>query len=321
MRKSISLVGLLFCMQATSAHASFLSWLGLEDSLKSAGAEAGREAALAVVESARYLTMTTNQFGLLINDFHGSDPKKKEDARRILEGAFGVKINSGENFSLEVSVAYPGLKPDQSVRGDVMFISEESDEQVRRILESGTFFKPELVNGPTAGSVDAETLRGAVHNKVSDFLKLECQIAVGRNRDGFPSYSRAQLAAFNDCKDNVKPALLTGAIMQAVSTIPVVPPKSTFSREYRGGKYAVVIMPSEDVKRLPENLDLQFSLHKAGEPQNRVGDFKGSPKKISKDNLTKKTVKTDDKAAPELNYVFVNLRLDGIATAPGEPKR
>src|SRR5262249_3272032 len=56
--------------------------------LRKAASEAGAEAAAKLLEASRNVPLTTNQFGLLIDEYYSSDPAKRDKAHRIINGVF-----------------------------------------------------------------------------------------------------------------------------------------------------------------------------------------------------------------------------------------
>lgn len=304
-----------------SAHASWDPF-GLKDAAEVAGAKAGAEAAEGIVKASRNLTMMTNQFGQILSDYYGDDEQKKENARRLIEGAFKVELNKTSKFNVEVTAAFENTNPTKPIRADILFLNDELDSQIQGILKSSTRFKGEEINAPVVASTtidDAKAqIRSLLEKRINNTTGCPKPIIVRGSMygEGTPTDYVTNEAEIGKCVQNNETSALVDAILTTVNYTKTIPSRTSFSREYTGGKYAILVIPVEDLNAAPSNFNIDIIMHEQGDTSKTLTAFKKSPKKVDLNFMKTHIAKTDNATYGAFYYFYVDLRLEGIAAAP-----
>lgn len=320
MRHVIVLMSILLSVPL-AAHASWDDPLGLKAAAEVAGAKAGAEAAEGMVKASRNITMMTNQFGQILSDYYGDDAAKKESARRLIEGAFKVDLSKTNKFSVEVTAAFENTSPTKPIRADILFLNDEVDSQIQGILKTSTRFKGEEINAPIIASTtveDAKTqIRSLLENRINNTTGCPKPIIRhGSTYGGAPIDYVANAEEIGKCVQSNETSALVNAILTTVSYTKTIPSKTSFSRQYTGGKYAVLVIPVEDLNSAPNNLNIDIIMHEQGDTSKPLTVFKRSPKKVDVNYMKTHIAKTDNATYGAFYYFYVDLRLEGIAAAP-----
>jgi hypothetical protein len=302
----------LLCYSGSSS-ADFMELIGV----RKAAREAGTEAATKAVEAARYVTMTTNQFGLILSDYYGNDTQKKDNAKRLIEGAFGVRLQKDDQFNVDVTAVFGGLKPGQSVYADMIFMNSENEALLKKLLFTSSKFKGELINKSYAVEISELEILSKVKSTISNPQSPEECTAEKLFYSGNLSYTSIQLGnqtyGYECIKDKIDTAI-SNAIMVPASYQKALPASGSFSRVYPGGKYAVLIIPKNQLDAVKENLSVYISMHKHGLPEETLGEFK-TPLNVDIPFMSFKKAETENKAIGSFSYYFIDLKVEGISTA------
>lgn len=301
-------LSLLVCL-AYGSHAnawSLAEMLGLDKVAR----DAARETAAAMIIASRNIAIMTNQFGVLISDYHGTDPKKREEAKSIIEGVFGVKLSETEKFSVEVRVTALGLKDGEVLRGDLLFLDAPDIESVKTELKSGLYFKPETINGPqeipsSNHDVETEMSKFLKDYTARDTVKKKCL------EGGCQGFS-CTFSIDTECASQVEQELLKNAVMAVRNTRQQLPINSSFSRSYPGGRYAAVLIHAEDWKTIQDHTEIRLIVHKGGDPRTLYGHSQDSPFIVSAQQLRTNIASTDEEEWSEIRFAIVDLRLNGV---------
>jgi len=298
------------------ATADLASLLGLdklgERGLKEA-AEAGRQAADAAIKASRNVTMTTNQFGLVLSDYYGSDAQKKADAQRLIEGAFGVKIADFQGkFEIEVTTIFSKLNSGETVRADLLFLDVESDSGIQAILKTSTAFKSETINKSVPSTPAVDQLRKQVAAMIETRKNGKgCPAPIFGGTSGFPpTISVVNQKEIDDCKIVVEDKLLTDAIMLGSSYQIELPIINSFSRRFTGGKYAVLVIPKDELEKVKDHLEIDIIMNQVGDTSKRFTVFQ-TPLRVDNNFMSEHIAATDNSAYKNFSYYFIDLKLEG----------
>lgn len=300
-----------------SANAWSLSeFFGFKDTVAEAK-EAAREVAAGMIESSRNVAIMTNQFGVLAADIHGSDLKRKAEAKSIIEGVFGVKLDGTSDFKVDISVTIQGLKEGETLRGDLMFLDEPNEELIKSELAPGRYFKPEVINGPQETPSSNQYIEEEIRKKISKFTSQEfpdecgpSRVCFGGGRTGGGGCGVP--ANYLSCAKQQSAKLLTSAIMDIRNNSQPLPIKSSFSRSYPGGKYVALLLHADDFKKVQDHISIFLIMHKENDPLTLYGLSKISPFQVSLGQLRKNTADTNEEKWSEIRYSIVDLRLEGV---------
>jgi len=307
-------------MHPINAHANWFSDIfGLNEAATNAGAKAGTEAAEGLVKASRNITMMTNQFGQILSDYYGDDATKKESARRLIEGAFKVELNKTGKFDVDITAVFNKIESGKPIRSDILFVNEENDRQIQAILATSTKFKGEEINAPTltpATIDEARTkIRTLVDNRLNNTGCPTPNIATGLDDSGLTIKWAKNQAEIDKCLKNNETTAFVNAILTTLDFTKTIPSKNSFSRQYTGGKYAVLVVPSSDLKSAPNDLTIDITMHQQGDIAKALTVFK-TPKRVDLAYMKKNIAKTSNESYGEFNYYFVDLRIEGLAAVP-----
>jgi hypothetical protein len=319
--KHLVVVMTAFLSVPLTAHAGwFDDPFGLNKAATNAGAVAGKEAAEGLVKASRNITMMTNQFGQILSDYYGDDPTKKESARRLIEGAFGVELKTTGKFDVDVTAVFDKVELGKPIRSDILFVNEENDSQIQAILETSTIFKGEEINAPTLTPATIDEARTQIYTLVDNRLnKADCpkpKDYTSIDDTGLQTKVIKNQAEIDKCLKNNETNALVNAILTTLNFTKTIPSKNSFSRQYTGGKYAVLVVPASDLKSAPNNLTIDITMHQQGDIRKALTVFKNTPKRVDLTHMKKNIAKTRNESYGEFNYFFVDLRIEGLAAAP-----
>lgn len=323
MRYSIITIAALLSVPF-SAHAGWFDWLddplGLNEAAKNAGAKAGAEAAEGMVKASRNITMTTNQFGQILSDYYGDNAQNKENARKLIEGAFGVDLKQTGKFEVEVTAAFENTNTTKPLRSDIFFVNDESDSQVQGLLKTSTIFKGEEINAPTLTSTTIDEARTQIRKLIDNRANYagcpKPNIMTGGTIGGGQIRIVTNQPAIDKCEKDYENSAFADAILTPIIFTKTIPLKASFSRQYTGGKYAVLVIPSEDLQSAPSDLRINIIMHQQGDTTKTLSVFKSSPQRVDINYMKQHIAKTDNTTYGAFNYFFVDLRIEGVAAAP-----
>ncbi len=313
----IACVALIVGINPYITHAmSSFGQKGLE-----AAAEAGKQAADAAIVASRNVTMTTNQFGLVISDYYGSDPNKKADAKRLIEGAFNVKLEDIQGkFNAEVTVTFSNLKPGDSLQADLEFLDIESDVGIQSVMRTSSAFHAVTINKSLPSVAAQDQLRSQIASLIENRSNgAGCPAPINVAEGAYPGpfvVVTTNQKEIDNCKIAVENKALTEAIVLGNSFQPNLPIANSFSRSYLGGKYAVLVIPQDDLDKIKDYVKIEIIMHHAGDTTKRLTVFK-DPTRVINSFMSKRVAPTENDAYKAFNYFFVDLKLEGFYfTAP-----
>ena len=325
MRQQVMIMSALLSMPFT-AHASwFDDPFGLVEAARVAGAQAGADTAQAMIKASRNLPMMTNQFGQILSDYYGDDEKNKANARRLIEGAFKVNLEQTGKFDVEVTAAFENTYPTKPIRADILFLDDENDSEIQAILKSSTRFKGEQINAPTLTSTTKDQARAQIRtliekreNNTTGCPKPKMMWG-GRDGGGRVQFAINQ-DAIDKCVKNNETSAFADAILTPVEFTKTIPSKKSFTRQYTGGKYAILVIPTDDLQSAPNDLSIDIIMHQQGDTTKTLSIFKESPKKIDLSYMKQHIAKTDNATYGAFNYSFIDLRIEAFSAVPISPE-
>lgn len=290
------------------AHADLTSWLGLDRIAQKAGADAGAKAANAIIEASRNAALMTNQFGILVDEYYSDDPKKREHAKKIIWATFPELPKDSERIALEVTVDFRNIDTTKNpFTSDIWFIDSNDVNRFSDRVLSGVRYKGESISShPTTTFSEIERIRLEVRKQLTNYITPP-NLYKDASRCG-QSRSIDQRCV-NQYKRQAESRAIEAAIMALVVNKVDIESTSRVTRDWSGGKYAVILIPTAQLNAQP-NAEMYLSFHVAGNSLLGVRDFK-TPKKLSMPLMRKmKPLPSNDPLHPLFSYEVVDLRID-----------
>ncbi|AEF01912.1 hypothetical protein [Alteromonas naphthalenivorans] len=242
-----------------------------------------------VKASTRTASLSINQFGIYIDEYHSSDPQKRAEARRIIHAVFGEIPDNATvdvEFTVTVQKASNGLPLDV----DITFIDLKAitTEELASALHRGYGFNPVTLSAfPSQNQASVEAVKHRIDHLINQYINFR--------RDLLPKCwpnRQAPTASIQfdresqfykelmDCYANEKENALAGAIKALIDPMEAVPARNSVSRDYRGGLFAVVLIPKDQLQR-QSDLIISGLHHFRGDPNRRLEGFEEQAFKIN----------------------------------------
>lgn len=322
------LAATLLLLTTGCARADLADLLGIKETARQAGREAATEIARAADTATRNLAMMTNQFGLLIDDFYSGDEVKANKARKILEGVFGRTLTTADNVKLQMTAAFEGdVAPADRLEADLWLFPNIDNDTLKRVAAAGASFHGTPIKAALPSGTTLDTVRANVLAKAQAFATRGGGASAIGTRSSecyrkFPNFDTNSLRViprhpkaqqqYEACIAEKEALDLTEIVMASFSAANALTTQGTVTRDLPGGRFVAVVANKQSVEKLRDKLKITFWVHQAGDSQKRIGAFREVVRSIDPADMLKNVVPTPLRAAPELCYVFVDLKLDAI---------
>jgi hypothetical protein len=266
-----------------------------------------------MVESTTIAQSTINPFVQLIYWLHSGTDEQKKQARQILEGAFGMKVNPGDVPSFSVTFGFRNLDVTKAPLNVALIRTNNrlDDTQLAALVEQGEYqdlnFVPVVGKSP---AIPDDFV--AYQNDVSEVRKaVEANLAPYTYNRFDPTCRQTNLCSECSCSEwSNKPITdaISNAIMAVVDRkvhIAGSRPSATFN--WTGERHLTLLIPESDLKAHPK-LQVFMTIHPAQKIDTPLPDFVNNEKEIV---IFKAPVVRSDKLIPSGTYRISRYELKG----------
>lgn len=298
---------------------SIAEWLGLDKIAADAGAKAAHE----VQEASRNIPLTTNQFGLIIDEYYSDDAIKRAKARRIVNNVFpDLAAEKDPKLQFAVSLDFANIDTSaKALTADIWFIDAPNIGIAKALVYTGVRYKGETVS--SAPTTTPATLESA-SEKINRYLQLFGHTytlkrgevdpyvqACGRTNIMCQSSNQGCIKSNNAvkvCNEKLELGYLQRAIFSLTESGIDLPPVARVTRAWKGGGFAVILIPESEFDA-QANIDLRLRFHVAGDVTKTAKDFE-TPMRISVPLMRQtSSLESSDPLYPKFRYAIVDLRV------------
>jgi hypothetical protein len=273
-------------------------------------AQALKEAGYQMPKAARQLSLTTNQFGILVQEYHSPDPVIRNNARAIIHSVFsGVNIPTENKAILEVSVLFTNIDSPEPIHIDMKFVDSPKQSDWINLIDFDTAFKGE----PIANAYVTSTLSDPeLAARIRPFLLTAIDRVVTS-----PDWECAFVSnagCLDQQRMNTKIMFAEQATMAIMEAMKTRETKATgnqiLTRSWNGGIYALLLIPTEFLNNNP-NLQGEILQHEARFIDKPVGEFRRSRKQLDMRKWRSHPVisASPNSAYSEYSWLAVDLHL------------
>jgi hypothetical protein len=312
MKRNVSALCIAVLLVPFRAHASDCGALAQFFDVCKAAREAGAEAAAEILKASRNIPLTTNQFGLLADEYDADDPKVREHARKVVQRVFPQFADAGHpalDFVLEVEFHDANTRQN-TLTADIWPLNSNSPNDFQGPVHDGQRYKGEVIDSQAPASPALiETTRQKVQGLVKRATAPTVPYMDADFKGCFRNGGIYGQSIDNACVAGVKVGLLTDAIIAVTDEHVAIPSSNRITRAWKGGGYAVVLIPKEEFDKQPQSMWMTLTFHVAGDPSKTAKDFE-TPYKFSMPLIRSTApLPTIDPRYGSFRYAIVDLRI------------
>lgn len=217
--------------------------------------------------------LAINTFSTYLDDYYSTNPERRDKARTIIHQVFGDIPNSQKDrINVSFTVAATGLKENTKLDADIVFadVKPLNVNDIQSALAKHYSFIPVSLAStgdlsPTNISVIEQAVRKNVDRYQNQTNSEEMLKTCG------PESSRS-VQCIIKVNRTVPVDRLTKAIMATITTTSNYIPRTHISRDYLGGRFAIVLFPTNELL-LHDDLRLEAIHHYKGNMNERLPGF------------------------------------------------
>lgn len=212
--------------------------------------------------------LAINTFSTYLDDYYSSNAERRDKARTIIHQVFGdIPSSQKDRINVSFTVSANGLKENTKLDADIVFadVKPLNVNDIRSALAKHYSFLPVTLSSTGDTSPPNKAL-------IRERVREHAALFQGYKSNFEDTLKKCGTLANPDCFADLKVDQLTDAIMATITTTSNHFPRTHISRDYLGGRFAIVLFPTKELLQ-HDDLQLEAIHHYKGNMNERLPGF------------------------------------------------